>query len=54
MFVEYEHPQAGHARQVGPLGGEGFRQIRFFPENGWTTGDVMLFTAQGTELLVEQ
>jgi len=28
---------------VGPLGGEGFKQIRFFPENGWTTGDVALF-----------
>ncbi len=29
--------------QVGPLGGEGFRQIRFFPENGWSTLEVMLF-----------
>ena len=28
---------------VGPLGGEGFRQIRFFPENGWTTAEVALF-----------
>lgn len=28
---------------VGPQGGEGFKQIRFFPENGWTTGDVALF-----------
>ncbi len=28
---------------IGPLGGEGFRQIRFFPENGWTTGEVALF-----------
>ena len=28
---------------VGPLGGEGFRQIRFFPENGWTTFEVALF-----------
>ena len=28
---------------VGPLGGEGFRQIRYFPENGWTTFDVMVF-----------
>ena len=28
---------------VGPQGGEGFRQIRFFPENGWTTFDVALF-----------
>lgn len=29
--------------KVGPLGAEGFRQIRFFPENGWTTGEVALF-----------
>ena len=29
--------------QIGPLGGEGFRQIRFFPENGWTTLDVAIF-----------
>jgi len=28
---------------VGPLGGEGFKQIRYFPENGWTTLDVTLF-----------
>ena len=28
---------------IGPVGGEGFRQIRYFPENGWTTGEVALF-----------
>ena len=28
---------------VGPEGGEGFRQIRFFPENGWTSQDVAVF-----------
>jgi len=28
---------------VGPNGAEGFRAIRFFPENGWQTGDVTLF-----------
>ncbi len=28
---------------VGPLGGEGFQQIRYFPENGWTTLDVALY-----------
>ncbi len=28
---------------VGPEGGEGFRQIRFFPENGWTSQDVAIF-----------
>lgn len=29
--------------RLGPLGAEGFRQIRFFPENGWTTAEVTLF-----------
>ena len=28
---------------VGPNGAEGFRAIRFFPENGWETGDVTVF-----------
>jgi branched-chain amino acid transport system permease protein len=28
---------------LGPHGGEGFRQIRYFPENGWTTFDVVVF-----------
>jgi len=34
--------QAGNLK-LGPHGAEGFRQIRYFPENGWTTLDVMLF-----------
>jgi branched-chain amino acid transport system permease protein len=34
--------QAGNLK-IGPHGGEGFRQIRYFPENGWTTFDVMIF-----------
>ena len=28
---------------IGPVGAEGFRQLRFFPENGWSTLDVTLF-----------
>ena len=28
---------------IGPVGAEGFRMIRFFPENGWSTLDVTLF-----------
>jgi branched-chain amino acid transport system permease protein len=28
---------------VGPFGGEGFRQIRFFQENGWSTAEIALF-----------
>ncbi len=34
--------QAGNLR-LGPHGAEGFRQIRYFPERGWTTLDVVLF-----------
>lgn len=34
--------QAGNLK-LGPHGGEGFRQIRYFPENGWTTFDVVIF-----------
>ena len=29
--------------RIGPHGGEGFRQIRYFPEHGWSTLDVVLF-----------
>lgn len=29
--------------KLGPEGGEGFKQIRYFPENGWTTLDVAIF-----------
>ncbi len=31
--------------EVGPVGPEGFRHIRFFSDNGWTTGDVMFLVA---------
>jgi branched-chain amino acid transport system permease protein len=34
--------QAGELK-IGPHGPEGFRQIRFFPENGWSTFDVLIF-----------
>ncbi|MBX9828038.1 MAG: branched-chain amino acid ABC transporter permease [Xanthobacteraceae bacterium] len=34
--------QAGNLK-IGPHGGEGFRQIRYFPENGWSTLDVVIF-----------
>jgi branched-chain amino acid transport system permease protein len=34
--------QAGNLK-LGPHGGEGFRQIRYFPENGWTTLHVVIF-----------
>jgi branched-chain amino acid transport system permease protein len=28
--------------KIGPSGTEGFRQIRYFPEHGWTTFDVLV------------
>jgi branched-chain amino acid transport system permease protein len=43
LFFNFDYQIAKGEIKVGPLGGEGFRQIRFFPENGWTTFDVMLF-----------
>lgn len=43
FFFNFDYQVAKGEIKVGPLGGEGFRQIRFFPENGWTTGEVMLF-----------
>lgn len=42
FFFNFDYQVAKGNLKVGPLGGEGFRQIRFFPENGWETWDVML------------
>ncbi len=43
FFFNFDYQISKGGIEIGPLGGEGFRQIRFFPENGWTTGDVALF-----------
>jgi branched-chain amino acid transport system permease protein len=43
FFFNFDYQIARGELKVGPLGGEGFRQIRFFPEHGWTTAEVMLF-----------
>jgi branched-chain amino acid transport system permease protein len=43
FFFNFDYQIAKGNIKVGPLGGEGFRQIRFFPENGWETWEVMLF-----------
>ena len=43
FFFNFDYQIAKGDVKVGPLGGEGFRQIRFFPENGWSTMEVMLF-----------
>jgi branched-chain amino acid transport system permease protein len=42
FFFNFDYQIAKGEVKVGPLGGEGFRQIRYFPEHGWTTFDVML------------
>ena len=43
FFFNFDYQIARGDIKVGPLGGEGFRQIRYFPENGWSTMEVMLF-----------
>ena len=43
FFFNFDYQISKGGIVVGPLGGEGFRQIRFFPANGWTTGDVAIF-----------
>jgi len=43
FFFNFDYQVAKGQVKVGPVGGEGFRQIRYFPEHGWTTFDVMLF-----------
>jgi len=43
FFFNFDYQIAKGNVKVGPLGGEGFRQIRYFNENGWSTADVMLY-----------
>ena len=43
FFFNFDYQVAKGGIKLGPLGAEGFRQIRFFPENGWSSGEVMLF-----------
>jgi branched-chain amino acid transport system permease protein len=43
FFFNFDYQIARGTLKVGPLGGEGFRQIRYFPENGWTTLHVAIF-----------
>jgi branched-chain amino acid transport system permease protein len=43
FFFNFDYQIAKGGIRVGPLGGEGFRQIRYFQEHGWTTGEVMVF-----------
>jgi len=43
FFFNFDYQVAHGDIRIGPHGGEGFRQIRYFPEHGWTTLDVALF-----------
>src|SRR5262249_30700421 len=43
FFFNFDYQVWKGGVQVGPLGGEGFRQIRYFQEHGWSTLEVMLF-----------
>jgi branched-chain amino acid transport system permease protein len=41
LFFNFNYQIERGGIKLGPLGGEGFRQIRYFLEHGWTTFDVM-------------
>jgi branched-chain amino acid transport system permease protein len=43
FFFNFDYQIARGTVRVGPVGGEGFQQIRYFPEHGWSTLDVVLF-----------
>jgi branched-chain amino acid transport system permease protein len=43
FFFNFTYQVTSGNIRLGPHGGEGFRQIRYFPENGWSTLDVVLF-----------
>jgi branched-chain amino acid transport system permease protein len=43
FFFNFDYQVAKGNVKVGPLGGEGFRQIRYFNEHGWSTATVMLY-----------
>jgi branched-chain amino acid transport system permease protein len=43
FFFNFDYQVAKGNVAVGPLGREGFRQIRYFPENGWSQAEITLF-----------
>jgi branched-chain amino acid transport system permease protein len=43
FFFNFDYQVAKGGIKLGPLGAEGFRQIRYFQEHGWSTAEVMLF-----------
>ncbi|SRR5260221_74635 len=51
FFFNFDYQIAINGVRLGPVGAEGFRQIRFFPEHGWSTWQVALLIC-GTAVLV--
>jgi len=43
FFFNFNYQLERGELRIGPHGGEGFRQIRYFPEHGWSTLDVAVF-----------
>jgi branched-chain amino acid transport system permease protein len=43
FFFNFNYQLERGGLRIGPLGGEGFRQIRYFPEHGWSTLQVAVF-----------
>ena len=43
FFFNFTYQISAGNLKLGPHGGEGFRQIRYFPENGWSTLQVLIF-----------
>src|SRR5262245_5546764 len=43
FFFNFDYQIARGGLKVGLAGAEGFRQIRYFYERGWTTGEVAVF-----------
>ena len=43
FFFNFNYQLERGEIRIGPHGGEGFRQIRYFPEHGWSTLDVVIF-----------
>ena len=43
FFFNFNYQLERGQLKLGPHGGEGFRQIRYFPENGWSTLEVAIF-----------
>src|SRR6185503_8779076 len=43
FFFNFTYQISAGNLKLGPHGAEGFRQIRYFPENGWSTLDVVIF-----------